>query len=207
MDKLPHPPPRRELVKIPAEIRVLPRDASLWRIYFQGGLYPASWDTFRAFGPTGSRFDHHTLPRRVQGREILYAAESGPTCFAEVFQDLRTIDLNDKDPWLVEFRLVRDVRLLDLCGQWPTRAGAYMNINTGSRSRAREWSRTVYAAYPDIEGLWYASSTNAHQPAVALYERAKSAMPPLPIFHRKLSDPMLTNSILDVAMRLGYAVV
>src|SRR5207237_6770067 len=139
----------------------------------------------RPYGPLlSARFDHHVPPTREQGRGILYAAKAVITCVAEVFQDKRLIDTRDRLPWLVGIRLRRDVPLLDLAGNWPTAAGASMLINAGRRDRARAWSRAIYDAYPDVEGLWYSSSMDANRPAVALYERASDSIEPSPIFHR-----------------------
>jgi hypothetical protein len=205
--KLPEPPPATQLATIPAVERALPVGTRCWRIYFQGGAHPGSWDALRGYGPTGARFDHHLPPARVQDRRVLYAAEQAATCLAEVFQDTRTIDRRRNDPWLVGFALIRPVTLLDLTGAWPTRAGASMAINSGPRPRARRWSQAIYEAYPTVEGLYYASSMNANQPALALYERAVDALPRRPLFHRALADAALTGAIARAAQRFNYAVV
>jgi hypothetical protein len=81
--------------------------------------------------PTNSRFDHHLPPSAVQDRGILYAAITGMTPFAEVFQETRVIDRRRNAPWLVAFDLARPLELLDLTDSWPTRAGASMAINSG----------------------------------------------------------------------------
>jgi hypothetical protein len=179
----------------------------VWRIYNAAGPYPTSWNTFRAYGPTKSRFDHHLDPPRVQNRSIVYGAERHFTCFAEAFQYARTIDRLRHNPWLVAFSLVRDLTLLDLSGTWPTKAGASMAINTGQRARARRWSRAIYAAYPKLQGLLYSSSMDGNRPAVALYERARSAVPAKPMFNRALSDPALLPLITAAAREFGYALV
>ena len=101
----------------------------------------------------------------------------------------------------------RQVRLLDLTGLWPTRAGASMAISSGPRPRAREWSRAIYEAYPDAEGLWYGSSMCGNAPAVALYERAQDAVPRVPVFHRALAEPALLGMLEACARELGYALV
>ena len=90
-----------------------------------------------------------------------------------------------------------DLRLLDLTGPWPTRAGASMLLASGPRGRARDWSRQVYAAYPQIQGLWYPSSMHAHARSAALYERARAALPadlhPVAVYNWfTLPDPDLT---------------
>lgn len=135
---------------------------------------------------------------------IFYCAEHGPTCLAEVFQDVRVIDRSARDPWLVGFSLVRDVALLDLTGTWPTRAGASMAINSGPRPRAQRWSQAIYEAYPDLEGIYYPSSMHANRPAIALYERALTALPRAPVFHRPLADPALLSVLRHAARELGY---
>ena len=179
----------------------------LWRVYFRGGSHPTFWNVFRAFGPTRSRFDHQIPPPRFQARRILYAAEEGPTCLAEVFQDTRVIDRVARYPWLVGFAIRKPLTLLDLAGTWPTRAGASMALNSGPRPRAQRWSRAIYEAYPDIDGLYYPSSMHANRPAIALYERGVRAFPATPVFHRPLIDPALLSVLRRVAYDLGYGLV
>lgn len=137
----------------------------------------------------------------------MYAAFEPSTCLAEVFQRTRRIHRTIKQPWLVGFAIQRDLRLLDLTRQWPTAAGASMALNSGRRYRSQSWSRAMYEAYPDIDGLQYGSSMNANLPSVALYERAIDAMPMLPVFHRALADPVLTTTILNAAVNLRYVVI
>lgn len=166
---------------------------------------------FRHFGPTSARFDHH-LPgpdgeARQQDRGILYLALDGPTCIAEAFQKARTIDRKSGDPWLAGFRIRRDVALLDLTGTWPTRAGASMKIGSGPRPTAQRWSRAIYEAYPEIEGIYYGSSMRANEPCVALYERATDALPDRPLFNRSLDDPTWLEVLRNTAAELGYLLV
>jgi hypothetical protein len=165
------------------------------------------WNTFRYFGPTGSRFDHHDEPQRIQERGILYTAIDGEICFAECFQSSRTIDVSRAGPALVAFALARERALLDLTSDWTTRVGASMAINSGPRPRARRWAREIYEAYPTLDGLWYASSMAANAPAQALFERAADALPARPTFHRSLGDAKLTDLVDGAAERFGYAVV
>jgi hypothetical protein len=201
--KFPEPP---DLATIPPAWIVLPAGHELWRIYQRGGRYPSRWDTFRAYGPTDARFDHHQLPPRLQERRILCAAENVRSCLAEVFQRLRHIDAAFGEPWLVGFALASPLRLLDLAGTWPTRAGASMAISSGPRSRARRWSRAIYERYGDAHGLYYASSMYRNRPCVALYERSEPTMPPQPFFHRALADPLLLPALADAAGEIGYSV-
>ena len=207
-EALPFPPPAADLRKIGPEVHVLPRGAIVWRIYFQAGPRPTRWDAFRNFGPTGARFDHHDPPRAVQpAKAILYGADAGPTCLAEVFQDTRVVDRHRHQPWIVAFELSRDVSLLDVTGAWPTRAGASMAIATGKRSRAREWSRAIYDAFPQLVGIRYGSSMDANRPAFALYERAANALPAHSLMDVPLSAPGLAVLIARAASRFGYRVI
>lgn len=188
-------------------MKTLPRGTELVRLYKRGGSHPTQWHEFRHFGPLDFRFDHHLPPKQSQSRGILYAAtgkDSLTTVLAEVFQATRFIDHTRNDPWLVTFALVRDVCLLDLHGYWPTHAGASMAINTGPRASARNWSRAIYEQYPHIEGLAYPSSMNSNQPAVALFERAVSAIPVSPTAHHALSDPALLSAIRIAAAKIRY---
>jgi len=207
-DRLTPPPPIATLRAIAPEIHVLPAGAVLWRIYLRAGAHPSQWNGFRTFGPTNARFDHHPPPAKLhRTRAILYAADSGPTSVAEVFQQTRVIDRFADSPALAAFTLSRDLRLLDLTGAWPTRAGASMAINSGSRAKARAWSCAIYAAYPNVEGLRYASSMNANQPAFALYERARSALPTTAALDLPLATPALAAPLAAEAIRFGYALV
>jgi hypothetical protein len=205
--KFPEPPPATELAKIPPAVRVLPAGTALFRLYFRGGKHPGFWNTFRSFGPLESRFDHQLPPRREQGRGILYAAENLPTCLAEVFQERRLIDRKTREPWLAGFELSSELVLLDLTGRWPTRAGASMAINSGPRLRAQRWSREIYAAYPEIQGLYYPSSMYGEGHCLALYEKAGTSIPGLPVLHRPLNHPGLLLLLGRTAEDIGYDIV
>lgn len=207
MAKFPEPPEPGELRRVPPEWRELPRGTPLARIYHRGGAHPTDWRAFRFYGPLNARFDHHEPPASLQRRGIMYAATQAVTCIAEKFQAARTIDPFTDEPWLVVFWLRRTVRLLDLTGAWPTRAGASMAINSGQRPRARRWSQAIYAAYPEAEGLWYPSSMYRNAPAVALYERVESALPPSPEVNRALADPVLAISVETAALELNYGLI
>lgn len=204
MAKLPNPPTGAQLAKLGPRVKLLPADSEVWRIYFRAGKYPGTWSGFRFFGPVDARFDHHVPPPHGQGRGVIYGATEIKTCVAEVFQAGRILDRRRNDPWLVGFRIRRDVRLHDLTGTWPTVAGASMAINAGPRVRAQRWSRAIYESYQDIEGLWYCSSMHANRPAVLLYERAVDALPATPFFHRGLADPVLFIPLKNTAADLGY---
>ena len=128
------------------------------------------------------------------------------TCFAEVFQDTRTIERSRNRPWLAGFELTRNVSLLNLMDTWSTKAGASMAINSGRRDRARAWSLRVYEDYPTIEGLYCPSSMDGNRPTVALYERAQNALPARPLFDRAIVDPALNRAVVKAALLFNYGV-
>ncbi len=211
MAKLPEPPPIATLRLVSPDVETLAVGTWLWRIYFRGGSHPATWDQMRHYGPLeNARFDHHLDPSKVQDRGIIYAAtrdDAIATCVAEVFQDTRLVDTRRNEPWLAAFTLMEDVALLNLTGKWPTRARASANINSGQRPRCRRWSRVIYDAYPDLEGLYYASSMNGNEPAVAIYERASNALPRSPVLNRPLSDAPLLIPLKRITAELGYDLI
>lgn len=209
MPKLPRNPPTiarlRELG--PSVFRLSPEDGPILRIYAGGGDYPSEWNAFRYFGPVNSRFDHHPLPTQQHpDRGILYGALSLTTCLAEYFQHERTISTRNA-PRLAAFDLAEEVSLLDLTGAWPTRIGGSMKINSGPRDIARAWSRQFYQAFPEIDGLYYASSMHANAPAIAFYEPAKPAFPPEPLVDRPLDTPAFLHDIKRSANEIGYDMV
>lgn len=204
------PPSADELMRIGVgvHLRILPAGAELWRVYFRGSQHPTTWNTFRTFGPVATaRFDHHEPPPREQDRAILYVATEGPICLAEVFQLSRVIDRITGAPWLVSFRLVTNLHLLDLTGLWPTAAGGSQEIDSGNRQVAQQWSRAIYAALPDIHGLWYRSKMYGSMPAVALYERARRALPARPSFHTALASPAIFDVLDAAAAHIRYTLV
>ena len=203
--KLPPPPPGEKLVETDPEWAPLPRGTVLWRIYPRAGAHPSEWARFRNFGPVDARFDHHLPPRRQQERAVYYAARDWQTCVAEVFQVGRRFDPDAGRPALVGLALARPVRLLDLTGRWTTRMGASMDIHTGRRDRSRAWSRALYQAFPEAQGLLCCSSMDGNRQTVVLWERAEGALPARPAFHRPLSDPELLPLLEQAAAELGYA--
>ncbi len=87
------------------------------------------------------------------------------------------------------------------------RAGASMVLSSGPRPRARRWSRAIYDAYPDLQGLYHPSSMHANQPMVSLWERAREALPAHPLFHRPLNDPALLVGVDRASVELGYDLI
>lgn len=198
------PPPRHFGVG-PITHRLAAGDR-LWRIYFRGGAYPTAWSDFRRFGPTGSRFDHHTRPRAPQRRGIVYATggpNAIPTAIAEVFQETRHVDRARGEPWLVCLQLTAPLALLDTGSTWPVRAGGNLAINSGAKSSSRAWSRRIYASYPAVAGIWYPSSLTNH-PCAALYERAAPSLPSAPLLNLPLTHPGLLANLTVAAAGLKY---
>ncbi len=206
MAKLPEPPTPDVLAALTPRWRMLPKGQALWRVYLRGGAHPTRWHELRAFGPANGRFDHHLPPPREQERGVLYAAASGVTCLAEVFQDTREIDRYAREPWIVAFALRKPLRLLDLTGAWTTQIGASMALSSGPRPRAQRWARALYAAFPRAQGVFYPSVMHAHAPSVALWERGRGVLPQQPGFHRALGDPGLWAPVRNAARELGYIV-
>ena len=197
--------------RIHPAVRTLAKGVTLARVYFTAGDHPTRWNEFRHYGPTNARFDHHVVDARdgprTQDRSILYCATAADTCFAEVFQETRRINRTRRAPWLAVFVLARNLQLLDLTGPYPTRVGASMAINTGHRARARAWARTFYDAYPALNGLYYPSSMNGNEPAVALNDRARDYISAYPDFNRALADDALLDVLKRHTTRLGYGLL
>lgn len=186
---------------------------ALARIYRTAGEHPAHWRDFRTVGPLSSaRFDPHPVtddgvPRDAPGHGVQYAGLSLQTCIAETFQAARVVDRRTARPWLVVFKPTRPLHLLDLAGTWPTRAGASQALSSGPRDRARAWARAIFAAYEDIDGLWYRSSMGGGKPAVCLWERAGDALPSDPWAELPLEAAGLLLPLTRAARKLGYRVL
>jgi len=213
--KLPWPPPAAELAALrqPDDVVAVAPITALARIHRAGGDHPTQWREFRTVGPIATaRFDPHPetadgAPANAPGFGVLYTGLSLQTALAEAFQATRVVDRQGGSPWLVVFRPTRPLHLLDLAGTWPTRAGASQAISSGPRDRARAWAREIFAAYPDIDGLWYRSSMDGGAPAVCLWERAAPAVPAQPWVHLPLSSAALALPVARACRRLGYRFV
>ncbi len=180
-------------------------DALLWRVHRTSGEHPTGWNELRCYGPVAAaRFDPHPEPPARYDEGALYLARDIPTAIAETFQSHRVIDRHTGGPYLTGLRLNRAVRLLDLSGTWPTRAGASQAINTGPRRRARGWARAIRAAFPDLEGLSYPSSMHAGTPCVVLWRPAQDCLPDEPVVSVPLDHPALAPAMAALADRLGY---
>jgi RES domain len=215
--KFPHSPGAAALANIMPSVRRLSAGTTLARVYFTRSPHALSWDAFRYTGPLNSRWDHHVSNAQGAGdalavggevRGIYYAAADAKTCLAEVFQDTRRIDRAFQAPWLVVFKTLRVLEVLDLTGDFATRMGASMAIHSGSRGRARGWARDLYQAFPAAQGILYAASMHGGAPAFALNERALKGGPLFPLrpeFHRALADDAMLDPLKHAARALGYA--
>jgi hypothetical protein len=137
---------------------------------------------------------------------VLYAAAALPTALAEVFQTTRAIDCVGGSPAAAAFRFRRPVRLLDLTGDWPLRAGASHVINTGRRTATRAWARAFLITWPDLDGLWHTSSLTG-RPCVTLYRGGADALPASPAHTFGLDDPHYLDWLLVTADTIGYDLV
>jgi hypothetical protein len=207
----------------PEEVVRLGRGTRLARVYF-AGRRAATWDRFRSWGPSAlGRFDHHLPPPgESPDRSILSAAGDGETALVEAFQQTAVIHRSRDEPWLVVFSIRRRVRLLDLRGSWSTRAGASMALSTADEpATTQAWARAIHADYEHVHGILY-PSTMRGRPAgpvpsgvhpevfghnVALFERARPALPPRPRLHLPLSHPGLAAMLGRLAIESGYDVI
>ncbi len=211
MAKFPSSPGVALLAGIEPNLCTVPSGTELARVYYTSSGHPLWWNEFRSFGPLNFRWDHH-VPTAAggpceQARGVYYAAATATTCLAEVFQATRRIDRVYQAPWLVVFKTLEPLVLLDLTGDFAARMGASMALHSGSRQGARGWARDWYDAFPAVQGIRYASSMHDGAPAFALNERALRAplFPPHPEFHRALADDVLLDPLKHAAQALSYA--
>lgn len=209
MTKLPDLPPPdilRERAPVETSLHFLGPDTVLWRIHATAGSHVVGWNRLRHYGPAAGRFDPQRPPAGQSPRRgVLYlAAERVEVAVAETFQRTRRVDVTAGSPWLTGMRLTRQVGLLDLCGTWPTRAGASQALSSGPHARAQAWARAITEAWPALEGLWYPSSMRGGGRCVALWAPATDALPESPEVSVPLSHPGVWGSLALACERLGY---
>ena len=210
MTNFPNSPGVEQLAGIVPCLTTLAEGTVLARVYYTSSAHSSAWNEFRSFGPRNFRWDHHEPSAAGepcgQSRAVYYAAADAVTSLAEVFQATRRIDRVYQAPWLVIFKTLRPLQVLDLSGDFATRMGASPGIHSGSRARARRWARDLDTAFPTSEGILYASIRGG-APAVALNERTLAApvFPPHPEFHRALADDVLVDPLKHAAQALSYA--
>ncbi|MEP7020130.1 MAG: RES family NAD+ phosphorylase [Pseudonocardiales bacterium] len=210
MPKLPHPPTIERLravgLKDPDVVAVAPH-TTLWRLHRTVGTHVQPWNALRHYGPLPDRrFEPHDPPPHEQVRGVSYLALDIKTCVAEVFQTTRLVDRHTGTPYLTGLRLIRPARLVDLTGDWPTRAGASQAINSGPRPRASEWARAIRSAF-DVDGVWYRSSMHGEGWCSALFDTAADAMPPAPRVSVPLAHPAIAAPLARAAAELGYGLL
>jgi hypothetical protein len=210
--KFPQSPGAAALARVLPSWQTLPAGTVLARVYFSRSPHALRWNELRRFGPLNARWDHHQPTAKGlpcwQERGVYYAAGDAKTCLAEVFQATRRIDRVFQAPWLVVFKTVQALEVLDLSGDFATRMGASMAIHSGSRVRARAWARDLYEAFPASEGILYSASMQGGAPALAINERALqrgALFPAHPEFHRALADDAMLDPLKHAARALGYA--
>jgi len=224
-EDLPPPDPARIRGTLPedADLLELAAGTRLVRVHSQGGPHPLRWNELRYWGPTNSRFDHHTPPPGTQHRAIAYLAHGDsafPTALGEYFQDgtgagVGPIDTRNQVTVTV-FDSAADLVLLDLASGWTTRAGGNQAICSGPRRRSREWARAIYDAHgstggsgsPLIVGLAYPSSVWGPGRCVAVWESARHVLTGATLREtRLLSDPAMAPAVETAALALGTYVV
>jgi hypothetical protein len=209
--KFPISPGASVLARLEPSTSIIPIGTRLARLYYAGGRHPMLWNAFRHVGSVNARWDHHRASssgeEQFQERGIYYAARDATTCLAEAFQQTRRIDRAYQAPWLVVFTTVSPLLVLDLTCDFAARIGASMALHSGSRERARGWSRDLYEAFHDSQGIQYSLSMNGSPPALALNERALKTplFPPHPLLHRALADDVMLDPLKLAARALGYA--
>lgn len=209
MSKLPNPPDPatlRHRAPIAHALHTLETRVTLWRVHYTVGAHVLAWNQLRRYGPASGRFDPQPPPPSSEsGLGVLYlAAERVDVALAETFQRTRRVDVNAGGPWLTGMRLTRPVRLLDLSGSWPTRAGASQTLCSGPRPRAQAWARTIAQAWPDLDGLWYPSSMLGGGCCAALWTPGTDAVPPTPLLSVPLAHPALWGPLAEACERIGY---
>ena len=88
----------RATVPRPDELAVLSAGTEVVRAHSLGGPHPSAWDAMRDWGPTKSRFDHHTPPHRAQRRAIAYLAWGRTLSPLRSPSTSRTIAVQGSDP-------------------------------------------------------------------------------------------------------------
>lgn len=211
----PNGPRIRDTVIDAADLVVLPAGTRLVRVHLLSGPHPVTWNRFRSWGPTSSRFDHHPLPvAEHPPTRVAYLAfgdDAFTTALAEFFQDadggVGPLDLTHRRPAVALIDTVAELRLLNLDSGWVTRAGGNQAIRTGPRSASRAWARMIHRHHTDLHGLAYGSSVWVPGRCAALWEGAEGALGSAPVAHRTLDDPVLASPVGTAVAQLGTFVL
>jgi hypothetical protein len=197
----------------PAQLIREPDDSAdysdtLWRVHRTQGEHVLAWNTLRTYGPLPSmRWDPHPGPEpssRAEG--VLYAAADVATSLAEVYQTTRMIDTRAGAPTLTAWQPQRRLHLLDLSGTWLLRNTASAALLAAPRSTCRRWARAIYTTWPDLDGL-YVPSTMTGRPNIVLWTAAADSFPPMPLFSRPLTHPLVWSIAQAAAAEIGYRIL
>jgi hypothetical protein len=205
--KVPHTPPADLAERTPTWAR-WPRSRALWHIANSAGPYAVPFAAMRSYGPLPSaRFDPHPEPAAESSTErVLYASETLLTALAERFQHNREIRRADPTrPVVYGWFASRVLRLLDLSSAGAVALGASHAISGYRKDVTRRWARALRAAWPDADGLMYASAMTG-QSCVALWAPARDSFPSAPAFARGIDLPAAQwqKTLRDAAAELGY---
>jgi hypothetical protein len=171
------------------------RGQSLHRIY-DPATFGATALGFRNAGPY-VRFDHHVAGKK---RGILYAAKTLAGSLVEIAGDRGVCSYAAHR--YTSFAPTRDLMLLDLSAAGIRHAGMLAKVTSCDHAESQPWAGYCYdneAIYGTIDGLYYPNAHN-FDIAVALFERAKNAMPGLPSFDRKLRSRVHRAALLAAAL-------
>jgi hypothetical protein len=216
MARLPLPPARAVLVGElhPEDVVAVHPATRLVRIFTAHGNHPQRWNSFRYTGPLPhGRFDQQRpakggAPVTDSRNGVVYFGLSVRTSVAEVFQTTSIVDRRTRGPRLVVVRPIRTLRLLDVCGLWPTRVGASQEISSGPKKITQAWARAIRSAFDDLDGLWYRSSMDGGGPALCLWDPpAGAALPAEPDVLLPLDHPGLDIPLGRVCEELNYVLV
>ncbi len=210
--KFPDPPEPERLPETDHHGDLIGVSRPLWRVFPTTSTHATAWNAVRHWGPVAARFDPHPPPPAEHADYgVLYAGSDAVTALAEAFGTNRTVDIKTGDPWLVKFTLdVGDVRLLDLTGTWPTRAGASQEIWTSpDRQRTQRWARAITTRFDHLGGVHYGSSMRG-----ATFHNIAFWAPAGPVLAEAavrlavpLAHPAMAAMIQDTCISLGYEYV
>lgn len=203
--KLPRSAPRDLASRSPDVVQL---DDVLWRIVDTAGQFAVTFSAMRDYGTLPSaRFDPHPPPASDRSGELVsYVATTLLTALAERFAAGREIRRRlPQRPVAYAWRPARPLALLDVSGSGAVRLGASHALNTGPKSVTRTWARALRAAFPDADGLYYASSMTG-QPCAALWAPAADSFPGRPEFAEPLDyeSPGWQRVLRVAAATLGY---
>jgi RES domain len=199
----PPPSPRRLLRPVH---RRLPSGADLFRIYDPLARHgPRDARQFRYVGPF-ARFDHHRGTGRRERRGIWYAGLTLDVAVVEAF-DVGVVE--PRGERLARLRTNRELLLLDLHGRAAMRSGTVAAISAADHALAQAWSRYWYTeqdVFGELDGLYYPSAHNG-EPAVALYERGRTALTLPRGQDAPLTNPGVLTEVRLIALAHGLIVL